>query len=109
MRFSTSGAAVFSIDAQELDEEKLIVVQEIKPRAGLNLETVIDRIRQAIAMHHEVEVHDVLLTSAKALPKTSSGKIQRYLCRSKYLNDEFKVIARWAGEAYTEQSSLQPA
>ena len=43
------------------------------------------QIQRAIFKQHDLQVHDVLLLKPGSLPKTSSGKIQRYSCRAKFM------------------------
>jgi acyl-CoA synthetase (AMP-forming)/AMP-acid ligase II len=43
------------------------------------------RVRRAVSEGHGVRVHDLVLLKPGGLPRTSSGKIQRHLCRSGYL------------------------
>lgn len=77
------GCAAFSVDID--GEERLIIAQEIEREArGAGLEDVVGRIRQAVAEGHEVQVHDTVLLTEGALPRTSSGKIQRHACREQY-------------------------
>jgi fatty-acyl-CoA synthase len=45
-------------------------------------------VRQAVG----VPLRDVVLVSPGTLPKTSSGKLQRALCRSRYLSAELQPI-----------------
>lgn len=66
-------------------EEKVVLVAELRA------ETTEDRwpavagaLRQAVAALHEVQVHDVLFLKPGAIPKTSSGKIQRRASRALY-------------------------
>jgi acyl-CoA synthetase (AMP-forming)/AMP-acid ligase II len=47
---------------------------------------VVRELRNAIAAQHGVEVSGVFLTRPGAIPKTSSGKKQRVLCRSLFLD-----------------------
>jgi fatty-acyl-CoA synthase len=35
----------------------------------------------------------VMLVQAGSLPKTSSGKLQRALCRERYLKDELLIVS----------------
>jgi acyl-CoA synthetase (AMP-forming)/AMP-acid ligase II len=100
----TGACAAFSV---ELDsEERLVVVAEMDPR---HKPTDADRvaaegsppcpthdrslttlIRQAVAETHELQVFQVVLVKLGSLPKTSSGKVQRHLCRTKFLAGEFQ-------------------
>jgi amino acid adenylation domain-containing protein/FkbH-like protein len=85
--------AVFSVTAR--GAEKIVVIQEIDRRWRSDLEKVIEKIRQVIAEEHEVNAHAVILIKAGTIPKTSSGKIQRYLCREAFMSDSFDVVGRW--------------
>lgn len=73
--------AVFS---EERDEhEAIVVVAEIRREAevGLDAKVVAHRIAHAISREHEIAVDSVLLAKYGEVPKTTSGKIQRSLCR----------------------------
>lgn len=77
------GCAAFSVDVD--GEERLIVAQEIEREArGVDLTDLVGCIRQAVAEVHDVQVYDVVVLRAAALPRTSSGKIQRRACRVAY-------------------------
>lgn len=83
--------AAFAIT--EGDEEQLVVVQEMEPRSqALDLQAVTTAIRQTVAQAHEVSVFAVVLIKAGTLPKTSSGKVQRSLCRDKFLARELIAV-----------------
>jgi len=58
----------------------------------LPVDTVIADIRQALAGQHGLYVNVVLFVKAGTIPKTSSGKIQRYLCRAKFMNRTLDVL-----------------
>src|SRR5262249_46012152 len=40
-----------------------------------------------------------VLVKSGAVPKTSSGKIQRRLCREDFLQDNFEILSRWRAPA----------
>lgn len=86
-----SGAA-FSIEVG--GEERLAVIQEVDFRQKPD-EKVLGAIRLAVARLHELELYAVVLIRAGTLPKTSSGKIQRRLCRSKFLANDLERMAEW--------------
>jgi acyl-CoA synthetase (AMP-forming)/AMP-acid ligase II len=66
--------------------ERLVVVVEIERQyRTLNQDEIIKTVRQAVAEQHELLVERVLVIKPGSLPKTSSGKIQRYACRSDFL------------------------
>ena len=85
--------AVFSLEAE--GEERLVVVQELDDRQKPDVQTLITRIRQAIAEEHELQVYAVVLIEAGSIPKTSSGKIQRHACKAGLLKKRLAVLAEW--------------
>ena len=48
-------------------------------------EEIINNIRQAVNRNHGLQVHEVWLLRFGSIPKTSSGKIQRYACKKSFL------------------------
>ncbi|MFC3994312.1 fatty acyl-AMP ligase [Nocardiopsis sediminis] len=73
--------------------ERLVVVAERAPGTALegdDAERVRAAARRAVAEHHGVTVHDFVLVPKATLPKTSSGKLQRSLCRERYLAGEYR-------------------
>jgi acyl-CoA synthetase (AMP-forming)/AMP-acid ligase II len=78
----------FSVDAG--GEEKLVVVLEADPRLTQeDYSEVVGDVRQAITNEHEVQAHAVVLVKAGAVPKTSSGKLQRGFARKMFLASQF--------------------
>lgn len=101
--------AAFSVSIDENDGnntqgiEKLVVVQEIERTAlrSLNGEEVIWAIRRAIAEEHELQPDAVVLTKPGSIPKTTSGKVQRIICRTRFLKNQFVVLDNWQNELGT--------
>jgi acyl-CoA synthetase (AMP-forming)/AMP-acid ligase II len=89
------GAAFSIIDD---GEEKLVVVQEVERQHQLTLasEELLADIRQAIAEVHELQVCAIALVKSGNVLKTSSGKIQRRACQTKFLAGSLEVIADWS-------------
>ena len=88
------GGAAFSIDAE--GEERLVVVHELDFRQQLpNFQEVVNSIRQAIAENHQVQLYALALIKPGVLPKTTSGKVQRSLCRTFYLENTLDAVAHW--------------
>jgi acyl-CoA synthetase (AMP-forming)/AMP-acid ligase II len=82
-------SAAFAIEAD--DEEQLVVAAEVDKRSGEVDEGEVARaIRRAVAEEHELGVHAVVLLRRGAIPKTSSGKIQRHACRDAFLGGSFQ-------------------
>jgi acyl-coenzyme A synthetase/AMP-(fatty) acid ligase len=51
-------------------------------------------IKRAVAKYHELGVYAVQLLKSGAIPKTSSGKIQRRACRASFLSGSLEVIEK---------------
>jgi fatty-acyl-CoA synthase len=67
--------------------EGIVVVAETKDADILTLRAVVaDRVRDAVGVPGEV-----VLVTPGTLPKTSSGKLQRSLCRSRYLEADLRL------------------
>ncbi|HSF38968.1 MAG TPA: amino acid adenylation domain-containing protein [Thermoanaerobaculia bacterium] len=86
--------AAFS--AEVAGEERLVVAHEVERewcrRAG-GSEEIAEAVRRAIAEEHEARVHEVVLLRPGSLPKTSSGKVQRYAVRAAWLAGGLDPIA----------------
>jgi acyl-CoA synthetase (AMP-forming)/AMP-acid ligase II len=61
-------------------------------RLASEAEALLQAIRQAVTRHHDLRVHTLLLLKPGSLPKTSSGKIQRHLCRTLFLNGALNAL-----------------
>ncbi|HEY9422517.1 MAG TPA: AMP-binding protein, partial [Thermoanaerobaculia bacterium] len=86
--------AAFSVEIA--GEERLVVVHEVERRRREGFEEVAEAVRRAVAEEHEAQVHEVVLIRTAGLHKTSSGKVQRGLCRRLYLTDGLPVVSRSA-------------
>ena len=100
------GTAAFAVEVDET--EGLVLFVELQHRRarradpvagredshGADVDTVSlgETIRQAIADTHGLHVHALIFLPAGAIPKTSSGKIQRHACRAAFLDG---VIDSW--------------
>ncbi|MFI6013460.1 fatty acyl-AMP ligase [Streptomyces sp. NPDC051243] len=85
----TGGVAVFAVDGD--GRERVAVVAEVK-RRGADLDRVRSDVRRAVADGHGVPVSDVLLIAWGGIPRTSSRKVKRGLCREHYLRGELKTL-----------------
>jgi acyl-CoA synthetase (AMP-forming)/AMP-acid ligase II len=83
-----AGAAAFLIE--DGGEPRLIVLLEIDRRylAGLDPGAVSAAAATAVTAGHGLRPHEIGLVRPGALPRTTSGKIQRHRCRSAYLAAE---------------------
>ncbi|WP_454782658.1 thioester reductase domain-containing protein [Legionella sp. WA2022007384] len=86
------GCAIFSIEEEE--HELLVIVQEIKKDVNkLNSEEIIKTIRSNLLQTHGIDADIVVLVGRKSVPKTTSGKTQRLLCKKKYLQGDLEIIS----------------
>lgn len=89
--FKLGYSAAFSV--ADAGEERLVVVQEAgRHYHELDVEKVAEVVRQAVLDQHELQLDTLVLVKPGSIPKTSSGKIQRYLCRTQFLSDSLKVV-----------------
>ena len=74
--------------------DRLVLVLEVRRefRQELPVAEVVGAIRAAILAEHQLEVATVVLLRPLGLPKTSSGKVQRRLCRKLFLDQSLDVI-----------------
>ena len=110
----TNCCAAFSLDID--GQERLVITAEVERNylrdylrsndadAG-SLDKVIKAMRQAISEYHELQVYSVLLLKTVTIPKTSSGKIQRHVCKNGFLVKSLSVVHDWveSSEVVPEQ------
>jgi acyl transferase domain-containing protein/acyl carrier protein len=91
-RLRAGCGAAFAVEQE--GEERLVIAHEVQ--AGLSPQAapeVAAEVRQAVAESHDAEVWSVVLLEPGALPKTSSGKIQRRECARSYLEGSLAVVS----------------
>jgi acyl-CoA synthetase (AMP-forming)/AMP-acid ligase II len=75
--------------------ERLVVVQEVR-RSYLRSvdidDEVVGNIREAVSEQHEIQVYNAVLVRPGTIPKTSSGKIQRSVCRQRFLDGTLETL-----------------
>ncbi len=92
--FRANGCSVFSI--QEGSRTRLVIVQELEARKKVALAQVMPRVAAAIAEQHEVfDIAAMLLVKAGKVPRTSSGKLQRSLCKELFLTGALVPLDIW--------------
>ena len=90
--------AAFSVEiGEETKEEGLVIVQEVKREGwrSVDIDSAIASIRAAVSKHYQLQVYAVLLLKPGSIPKTTSGKIQRYLCRTGFEDGSLNTIGEW--------------
>jgi myxalamid-type polyketide synthase MxaE and MxaD len=88
--------AAFALDTH--GDERVAIVAESQPRTAGQPADVLDAVRRAIVEHHSVAPAYVALVAPGALPRTTSGKLQRYLCRDALRAGTLAVVAAWSEE-----------
>jgi acyl-CoA synthetase (AMP-forming)/AMP-acid ligase II len=53
---------------------------------------IVSAIRQAVVADHGLQVHAILLLRVGTIPKTSSGKLQRYACRKGFIEKTLTTV-----------------
>ncbi len=111
-----SCAATFSVNIE--GEEKLVILAEVERRYwtsnqviakaksrnngnngnGVNSQLIevkdlIQSIRREVSKNHDLQVHSTLLLKPGSIPKTSSGKIQRHVCRQEFLAGNWVALS----------------
>lgn len=88
--------AAFSVEVK--GSERLVIVQELERSyiRKLNPEAVVESICQAVTAEYNLRPFATVLIKTGSLPKTSSGKVQRYACRAKFLEGSLNVVKDWS-------------
>ncbi|MXM68592.1 AMP-binding protein [Streptomyces sp. HUCO-GS316] len=88
-----ASAAAFPVD--DGTQESVVVVVEGDSRVGryASAEEVTTAVREALRLHHRIDVADVVLIRRGTLPKTTSGKVRRRPCREQYLAGTLNRLA----------------
>lgn len=102
------GVAAFAIDVDDVEQLAIVAELERTSLQGDHRRTV-DAIVAEVAASHEVGVGMVVLIQPGAIPKTSSGKIQRRAAQRAMLAGQFEAVHAWAParEAAAEPDALE--
>jgi acyl-CoA synthetase (AMP-forming)/AMP-acid ligase II len=82
---------------EEPDDHSLVIVQELRAIAAIDVETVARRIVAAVADEHGVRPGSVILIRAGHLPKTTSGKVRRAAARKAITSGELALLGQYRG------------
>ncbi|QSX77635.1 fatty acyl-AMP ligase [Agrilutibacter solisilvae] len=90
---NAAGVAAFGFRDECSDEERVCIVAEIARTSlrKVDMPALVQAIRRRVLETHEIVVSDVVLIRPSSLPKSSSGKVQRSLCRELYLANELAL------------------
>ena len=88
--------AAFTVEVK--GSERLVIVQEVERSYLRKLETskVADSICQAVTAEHSLQPYATVLIKTGSIPKTSSGKVKRYACRSGFLDGSLSIVDDWS-------------
>ena len=109
--YATQAGAAFAL--QIAREEQVVVVQEIarwaKDRDQQQVATEVAF--KHVARDHGLRLFDFVLVWPGAVPRTSSGKVQRHRCREMYQSQEFERLnvlpeLNWPGRNRETRSQL---
>ena len=68
--------------------------------SSAGLDEVLESARRAVAEEHEIGLAALILVRPGGVPRTTSGKVQRQLCRQRFLDGLLEPVAAWrSGEA----------
>jgi acyl-CoA synthetase (AMP-forming)/AMP-acid ligase II len=84
---------VDDVDA-DAGEEGVALIAEVDE--ATDPYALIADIRREIADAHNIQLCSVALVQAGALPRTTSGKLQRFLCRQSLLAGALELLAHWS-------------
>ncbi|MER6140326.1 fatty acyl-AMP ligase [Streptomyces sparsogenes] len=87
--------AAFAVEDDEGAAERLVLVYEADPADPERHAATVEAIRRAVSMELSIPPYAVVLVRPRTIPKTSSGKVQRWLARRHFLAGELDELARW--------------
>ncbi|MBN1961563.1 MAG: AMP-binding protein [Deltaproteobacteria bacterium] len=64
-----------------------------------NILQLCENIYQAILFEHTIAIDTIVFIAAEQIPKTSSGKVQHYLAKQKFIEDQFEKIFEWHSQS----------
>jgi len=86
--------AAFSLQSD--GEEQLAVVCEIRTRVNkAELKDLVAVVLRDITDTHGINAARIILIKARTIPKTTSGKIRRKMCKMALLNNKLAVVYQW--------------
>jgi natural product biosynthesis luciferase-like monooxygenase protein len=93
-----SACVAFGV-AVDGDEQLVVVAETDRALSEGDADRVVSRVQQAIGEALQLTAFDVVLLRRGAIPRTSSGKVQRGACRAHYLQGAFGAASTRRREA----------
>ncbi len=97
-------AAAFAME-RDGEERVTVAVEVLKGVVAGDVEGIARAARARVADLCDVQIDRLVLLAYGALPKTSSGKVQRSACRSQIMAGDIEVV----GESFLESSTAEPS
>lgn len=88
--------AVFALPGNDGDDVAVAAEMESPAPPDVSPDAVILDIREAIGAAHGIQVSAVALVPPGTIPKTTSGKLQRFACREGLLSGRMIPVSFWA-------------
>ncbi|HEY2234110.1 MAG TPA: AMP-binding protein, partial [Candidatus Angelobacter sp.] len=85
-----NGSAAFCLEQD--GHERVVLVSQVKRQFKGNLDEIIETVRKVIAENHELQAFAIVLVKTGGLPRTSSGKVQRQLCKALFSENKLPVL-----------------
>jgi acyl-CoA synthetase (AMP-forming)/AMP-acid ligase II len=81
--------------------DRIALIAEIDTRAiaAAGHDQLVGDLRQAIAEEHGIQLYGVALVPPGTVPKTTSGKLQRFMCRDAWMNNTLGALTSWRDTA----------
>lgn len=93
------GAAFAVDDPSPAADARIVLVQEVTRCGETEYGSALEAIRVAVLREHDVALHAIALVRSGMIRRTSSGKVQRHLCRSAYLAGTVTSLAETSASA----------
>ena len=93
--------AAFGLDTA--DDERIAMIVEVDEPGGTTssqprIQEVIADVRREIAEVHHIRLSLVMAVPSGSLPRTTSGKLQRFLCRHAVMSGTLDVLGQWSAD-----------
>jgi acyl-CoA synthetase (AMP-forming)/AMP-acid ligase II len=88
-------AAVALGSCAEGDRVGLVAEIHVDQAGGPLADGIMDAVRSHVCDRHGIRPHAIALCAPGTLPKTTSGKLQRYRCRNRWLEGALPMLAHW--------------
>lgn len=89
-------SAAFSIEGAGTEDAVIVCEYDGREaRPGVQWKTLVDAVRGDVAQEYGLALRRVVIVSRGQVPKTPSGKVQRSLARSQYLEGALTILHEW--------------